>query len=99
MLRNLRFLTPLLFLSLLYAQNTATIVGIVTDQSGAAIPGAQVTVANTATGFSRSVESNAEGQYVVPSIPTGTYTITVTRTEFQKLERSGIEVTAASKVE
>lgn len=99
MLRTLRFLTPFLFLSLLDAQNTATIVGIVTDQSGAAVPGAQLTVVSTATGFSRSVESNADGQYVVPSIPTGAYTVTVIRAGFQKLERFGIEVTAASKVE
>src|SRR5690242_8002164 len=87
------------FAMLVRAQNTATIVGIVTDPSGAAIADAQVTVVNTATQFSRTVETNATGQYVVPTIPTGAYTVTAVRTGFQKLERSGIEVTAASTVE
>src|SRR5215813_5239838 len=90
----------LIFLSIpLYAQNTATIAGLVTDPSGAAVEGAKVTVVNTGTQFTRTVESNASGQYVVPSVPTGAYTVSAVRTGFQKLERSGIEATAASTIE
>src|SRR4051812_7890870 len=74
-------------------QTTATIVGIVTDASGAAVSDAQVTGLNAATQFSRTVETNASGQYVIASISTGDYTITVARPGFQKLERSGVQLT------
>ena len=83
----------------LYSQNSATIAGMITDPSGATIEGAKVTVVNTGTQFTRTVESNASGQYVVPSIPTGAYTVSAVRTGFQKLERSGIDATAANTIE
>jgi hypothetical protein len=99
MLRHLSVLLLSLLSISLYAQNTATIAGMVTDQTGAAVEGAKVTVVNTGTQFTRTVESNANGQYVVPSVPTGAYTVSAVRSGFQKLERSGIETTAASTVE
>lgn len=80
----------------LFAQDTATIVGTVTDSSGAAVAGAEVVLVNVATHFARSVQSAANGQYVAPSIPTGGYQITVTKQGFQKLLRTGIQLTAAS---
>ena len=82
-----------------YGQTTATIAGEVTDASGAAISGAKVTALNTATQFSRAVETNVSGQYVIASVPTGDYTITVTHTGFQQLQRSGVQLTAAATVE
>ena len=81
-----------------FAQATTSLRGVVTDQTGAAVEGAKVTVVNTGTQFTRTVESNANGQYVVPSVPTGAYTVSAMRSGFQKLERSGIETTAASTV-
>ena len=80
----------------LYGQDTATIVGTVTDPSGAAVADAQVLLVNIATQLSRSVQTSANGQYVAPSIPTGAYQITVSKQGFQKLIRSGVELTAAS---
>ena len=80
----------------LKAQDTATIVGTVTDQSGAFVAGAQVTLVNQATQFTRVVETNASGQYVASSIPTGSYVITVLNTGFKQIKRSGIQLTAAS---
>ena len=85
-----------LFLTRARAQDTATVVGTVTDQSGAVVPGAQVTLINAATQFTRVVQTNASGQYVASSIPTGPYSITVSKPGFQTLERSGIQLTAAS---
>jgi Carboxypeptidase regulatory-like domain len=82
--------------SLLHAQDTATIVGTVTDQSGAFVAGAKVTLVNQATQFTRSVETSATGQYVASSIPTGNYEITVLNAGFKQLKRSGVELTAAS---
>jgi len=87
----------LLFTALgLLAQDTATIAGTVTDQSGAAVPAAQVTLVNVATQFTRTMETNASGQYVAPTIPTGNYEVTVVKKGFERLQRSGIQLTAAS---
>ena len=78
------------------AQDTATMTGTVTDPSGSAVPSAQVTLLNTGTQFTRTVETNSSGQYIAASIPTGTYTVTASARGFQKLERSGVQLTAAS---
>ncbi len=87
-----------LFLSIpmLHAQETASIVGTVTDQSGALLTGAQVTLVNEATHFTRVVETNTSGQYVASAIPTGSYAITVDKTGFKKLQRTGVQLTLAS---
>ena len=57
----------------LWAQGTAQISGTVTDPSGARLPGAEVTVTQTATGATRSIVSNETGSYVLASLPTGPY--------------------------
>ncbi len=101
---GLRALLPVLLLAALFAlfapfaaaQDTATLTGAVTDPSGSAVPHAQVTLLNTGTQFTRVVETNTSGQFIAASIPTGTYTLTVTAPGFQKLERSGVQLTAAS---
>jgi hypothetical protein len=90
------FLLSLLAAGLLYGQDTATIVGSVTDQSGAAVAAAQVTLVNTATQFTRVVQTGNRGEYVASAIPTGAYLITVVKAGFEKLERSGVQLTAAS---
>ncbi len=83
---------------LTWAQDTATIVGTVSDPTGAAIPDAKVTLVNVATQFTRVVDTNASGQYVASAIPTGEYSISVLKPGFQKLDRSGIQLTTASTV-
>jgi hypothetical protein len=60
-----------------------TILGTVTDASGAVIAGAKVTVKNAGTGLERSTETSAEGTYLLPELPIGTYAVTVTQTGFQ----------------
>src|SRR5215510_1582768 len=54
---------------------TGTITGTVTDQSGAAVPGAMVTLKHTETGVSRTALSGETGKYEAFSLPTGTYEI------------------------
>jgi Carboxypeptidase regulatory-like domain len=76
-----------------WGQATATIQGVVSDDSGAAIPGAQVTATQTATGLTRSTKTDATGYYRLPALPVGTYTIEASRTDFQKTVVSGINVT------
>jgi hypothetical protein len=75
-----------------------TVVGTVTDQAGANVPNATISLSNDATGFRRTAVSNDSGQYVAYSIPTGIYTLTVAQPGFETLVRSGIEVTAAATV-
>ena len=51
---------------------SGTILGTVKDASGAVVPGATVTLVNAGTGFSRTVVTDASGEYTAPSLPTGT---------------------------
>src|SRR5205823_12647944 len=57
------------------AQTEGGIAGTVTDSSGGAIPGATVTVTNTATGGMRNTTTNTEGLYTFPSLPPGVYAL------------------------
>ena len=58
-----------------HAQQTATsqISGVVQDPSGAAIPGAEVRVTQTDTGFVRTATTGADGSYTIPNLPVGPY--------------------------
>jgi hypothetical protein len=76
------------------AQNIyGTLVGNVTDSSGAAIPGATVTATQTETNLTREVISNATGAYSIPNIPSGTYTVVVAVPGFQTFTANNITVT------
>jgi hypothetical protein len=72
------------------AQDLANIVGAVTDASGAVIPDVQVTVSNADRGFTRRVVSDSAGEYTAPRVPIGNYVVTLEKTGFQKLVRSGV---------
>jgi hypothetical protein len=74
---------------------SGTIVGSITDASGASVADATVTLTNTGTGFARVVTTNSSGQYVAPTIPTGTYSVVVEKAGFHKLIREGVQLTAA----
>ena len=92
------FFSPLVA-SLLQAQGTATILGTITDSSGASVAGAQVTVINVETQLTRTVSTNDSGEYVASAIPTGAYSVIVQKPGFEKLERSGLELTTASRLQ
>ena len=77
---------------------SGTIVGTVTDSAGAVVPGAKVTLTNEGTHFARTVDTNANGQYVASSVPTGSYAIAVQVQGFQKMVREGVDLTAADTV-
>jgi hypothetical protein len=64
------------------AQSTATLSGTVTDSSGAVLPGAQVAIHNKGTGADRAIVSDSAGQYVVPSLEPGEYSVKVTAAGF-----------------
>ena len=87
----LLFATALFAVSLTgFAQDTAQIVGTVSDTTGAVIPGAKVTVANPQKGYTRDLVSNAAGAYSASALPIGSYVVTAEAQGFEKLVRSGI---------
>src|SRR3954454_23630511 len=80
-----RALIGLLFPLTLLAQ-TATMEGVVTDPSGAAVPDASVVAILETTGSARSVHTDAAGRYRIPALPIGTYTIRCQKPGFQDSE-------------
>jgi hypothetical protein len=75
-----------------------TILGTVTDVSGATVPGAKVTVQNTGTGLLRTTESQSDGSYRVPELPVGTYDVTIEKADFQTAVTKGVQVTVAAEL-
>jgi hypothetical protein len=84
-------------MALAQAVDSQQISGTVTDPTGAAVPGAEIVVTNTATGLSRTVQTNGEGNYVVLNLPVGTYTITTTMQGFKKAVTDGVAVDVGAK--
>src|SRR5215469_13160023 len=76
------------------AQTTgaATILGTVTDTTGAVIPGAKVLVVNKDTGFNFDGVTNSDGYYYVPYLRPGIYNVTIEAQGFKKYVRDGIEL-------
>ena len=85
------FISAVLSANINAQSGTATISGTVSDQAGAAVPGATVKITNPATGFSRSVVTNNQGGYSFPSIQPATYTIEVEAGNFKKVIKSQIQ--------
>jgi len=76
-----------------YSQlNLGSIAGTVTDASGAVIAGAKVTVTDVQRGVSRTLTTDAAGNYSAPSLTPGDYAVTVTYTGFQTMNRTGVTV-------
>jgi carboxypeptidase family protein len=69
---------------------TGTILGGVTDASGAAVPGALVTATNLDTQFMRSATTDASGQYSLPLMPVGKYKVDVALDGFKSFSQTGI---------
>ncbi len=74
-----------------------TILGSVTDPSGAFVAGATVKVRNLATGIERTTVTSGDGSYNVPELPIGTYSVTVTQTGFQTAVTNDVEVDVATE--
>jgi len=89
----------LLFTACLMAGQTfrGTILGTVTDSSGAVVSGAKVTVKNVATGLERTTQTSGDGTYSVPELPLGTYTVTITQSGFQTSVTTGVVVDVATE--
>ncbi|MGA9882612.1 MAG: TonB-dependent receptor [Candidatus Acidiferrales bacterium] len=73
-----------------FAQATSQISGTITDASGAVIAGAQITVTQTTTAFTRTVTSDANGVYALPGLPLGPYRMEVKKDGFTTFVQTGI---------
>ncbi len=81
----------LLSLSAAWAQvSTGTVVGVVEDATGAVVPNAEVIVKQTATGEARSTRTNGSGEFNVPFLQPGGYSVTSTAGGFKTKTLSGI---------
>ena len=74
----------------LFGQTTGTILGQVSDPSGAAVVGAAVKAENLGTGLTRTAATNTDGVYLIPALPAGTYKITVENSGFKVFSQTGI---------
>lgn len=81
------FVLVLLASSLSAQTETGQITGTITDPTGAAVPGAKVTVRSAGTGMTRAVESSADGSYTVTNLLPAEYTVVVESPGFAKVER------------
>ena len=82
----------------LFAQsNTGSITGVVTDQAGAIVPNATVTVTNQGTNEKRTVQADGEGRYEVPSLSTGVYTVEASGTGFQSTSLKDLRLAVGEK--
>ena len=89
----------LLFTAALASAQTfrGSILGTVTDTSGAVVAGANVKVHNTATALERTTTTSAEGNYSITELPIGTYTLTISQTGFDTSVTNNVVVDVATE--
>lgn len=78
----------------LFAQGVSTIVGTVTDPSGASVPAATVRVKQVGTGQERATTTNAQGYFVIPSLPPSNYQLEIEAAGFQSFSQKNITLQA-----
>ncbi len=91
---DLRLLALLAAMMLIFAAQglaqEATIVGTVTDPSGAAVPNVSIIVTNEDTGLTRTLTTSGDGQYVAPDLHIGRYSVKATASGFKVADQKGI---------
>jgi hypothetical protein len=80
------------------ATNSGTVVGEVTDASGAVIPGATVTLTDSGASIKLAEVTNASGKYAFTTVPPGTYVISATKSGFSVAKTEGAEVNIGSQL-
>ncbi len=77
--------------------DTASLVGTIRDSSGAAVPNVTVTITNDATGVTSAVKTNGSGDYEVPSLRAGVYTISANASGYAIAEAKSITVSVGAR--
>lgn len=100
MLKKLAFLVSLLTLlyATAFAQTTASIIGNVTDPSGAALVGARITVTSPASGIVRTTNTGKAGDYEVPALPPGDYNVKVESSGFQTEQAEHVRIEVSQNI-
>jgi hypothetical protein len=94
-----KILAALLFASCAAAQSDrGGMTGRVTDPSGAAISGAEISLMSEATGVKYSTRSSETGNYLIGSLPFGRYSATVAMAGFRQVEQPGIDISVGQTV-
>src|SRR6476660_697767 len=75
-----------------------TVLGTITDKTGAVLPGVTVAVTNTETGVMQNTVSDSQGRYTVTDLLPGTYSVESSLTGFQKIVREGIRIVVGAEV-
>src|SRR5688572_8130100 len=91
--------TTLFYQPALAQDTTGTITGVVTDDSGAVLPGVTVTFKQTETGFTRDFVTTTTGAYAAAGLPVGKYTATFTLQGFQTRTVSNIDLHVGDRLE
>ncbi len=102
-MRNLKYLLLSavmlgMFSNWALGQETATLLGTVTDPSGSVVPNVTITITNTATGVTNSAATNDVGQYVFPGVQIGTYDVTATANGFKAHEAKKVVLNATDRL-
>src|SRR5438552_14278506 len=71
---------------------TTALVGTVTDTSGQTVPGTKITAVNQGTGDTYNATTNDQGYYNIQFVHVGTYNLSVEKSGFQKVEKTGVIV-------
>ncbi len=82
-------------LALMIAQTGGTITGTVSDSTGALVPAAKITMTNPQVGAKFDVSTTGTGNYTIPSVPVGTYTLSVEASGFSRYNQTNIQVQQA----
>src|SRR5204863_4905121 len=85
-------------LSVLAQTTTGSIVGTITDSTGALVANAAVTVTNIDTGATTRTSADSSGNYVVTPLPVGRYTVTVEARGFKKSVNEGITLNVQDRI-
>src|ERR1700756_2305712 len=92
-------LGALLFCVALFAQGSfGRILGTVTDQTGAVLPGAKVSIIDTQRGLARTLTTDQAGEYNAPNLIPGTYTVRVEAKGFQTVNRENVLLEVGKEV-
>src|SRR5258708_14757553 len=81
-----------------WAAVSGRIAGTITDPSGAGVPGALITVTNTAQGIKAKAATGTRGDYSFPSLPVGSYDILFEAKGFRSEKRTGLVIDANAAV-
>jgi hypothetical protein len=93
----LLFAVGVFALSLPAQEFQGTLLGRITDSSGALVPGVQINVVARETGAATSTKRNAQGNYRVPFLLPGEYRVTVEQPGFQKIERTAVQISTGTE--